>query len=746
MVYNLQLSGPNDEVIEATITGEGTLGLTVTLGQWRIDARGWYLEALAGTGSVSFTVVSGANSIRVPMSMSGPYYGITVDSAITGGTVESNFTAAFAGTPITVEPEADPGHGLKTGTLKYNDGTDHVVSGPPYTFTMPASDITIGAEFEPFYRVTEDSPLRGGSISADPVFALAGTVITLTVTPDTGCILDDGTVKYRYGGSNYTPGGSGLSYTFTMPASDVTVSAEFVNLIRYVTETGSGDGLSWANASGDLQAMMDELAALYDSGLYPGPFVVKAAAGTYTPKYKPKADGTSDLLTPANDRDSAFILREGVQVRGGYPASGGEDSSRNNTTHETILSGDIDGDGTLSDNAHHVVVGIDIPAGSGTVLDGLTISGGNANQSSNFLINGNTIFRNYGGGMYNISSSPVLTDVTISGNTAGGDGGGMYNITSSPALTSVTISGNTAGRGGGMFNDSSRVTLNGGSITGNTAGNSGNVGGGMFNISSSPVLTNVTISGNSAAGNGGGMCNITSSSPVLTNVTISGNTAGGDGGGMFNASSSPVLINVIVSGNSALHTTSGGGMGNTDSTCLPVLINVTIAGNSGGATGAGGMTNHYYAKPEIRNSVIWGNAGGAPGIQNFTSATPLIRNSIVQGSSGSGAAWSYPSTTNGGGNAADPGTGAANSPFADWKDPGSVTMPNSDGDYRLAAGSPAIDAGDNTWYPASTADSEFMGLSLSAEARALIDAALAKDLDGNTRKNGAIDMGAYEKQ
>jgi hypothetical protein len=74
-------------------------------------------------------------------------------------------------------------------------------------------------------------------------------------------------------------------------------------------------------------------------------------------------------------------------------------------------------------------------------------------------------------------------------------------------------------------------------------------------------------------------------------------------------------------------------------------------------------------------------------------------------------------------------------------------MPNSVGDYRLAAGSPAIDAGGNTWYPGSTADSEFMGLGLSAEARDLIDAALATDLTGdNGRKNGTIDMGAYERE
>ncbi len=48
--------------------------------------------------------------------------------------------------------------------------------------------------------------------------------------------------------------------------------------------------------------------------------------------------------------------------------------------------------------------------------------------------------------MYNVySSSPTLTNVTFSGNSASSDGGGMFNwISSSPTLTNVTFSGNSA--------------------------------------------------------------------------------------------------------------------------------------------------------------------------------------------------------------------------------------------------------------------------------------------------------------
>jgi hypothetical protein len=329
---------------------------------------------------------------------------------------------------------------------------------------------------------------------------------------------------------------------------------------------------------------------------------------------------------------------------------------------------------------------VNIPDDGSTVLDGFTITGGNAGGAGSMAVSSKNISRQNGGGMYNNSSSPVLTNVTISGNSAD-YGGGMYNYSSSPALTNVTISGNSA--------------------TGTHA-----YGGGMYNYSSSPALTNVTISGNSAD-RGGGMYNRDSSSPMLTNVTISGNSATGTyayGGGMHNESSSS-----------------------------PVLTNVTISGNS--AANGGGMNNNTSSSPKIRNSIIWGNtATTAGGLSNNNSSTPVIASSIVQDSGGSGS-WVAATGTNDGGNLdTDP-------LFEDWTDPATYTpMPNSDGDYRLGNGSPAINAGNDILYPANADDPVFPS-GLSAAAKAAINAALATDLDGNTRKQGAaIDMGAYEKQ
>ncbi len=75
-----------------------------------------------------------------------------------------------------------------------------------YNISSPAYTVTVGA-------------LVGGTITAEPATARAGTTITLTVTPDTGKQLKAGTLKYNETDITGT--------TFTMPEKDVIITAEF---------------------------------------------------------------------------------------------------------------------------------------------------------------------------------------------------------------------------------------------------------------------------------------------------------------------------------------------------------------------------------------------------------------------------------------------------------------------------------------------------------------------------------------
>ncbi|WP_162309305.1 S-layer homology domain-containing protein [Cohnella abietis] len=446
--------------------------------------------------------------------------------------------------------------------------------------------------------------------------------------------------------------------------------------VKMATDGGNdgNDGISWATAVATLQLALDKAIAGEQ---------IWIAAGTYYP-------------TKGIERERHFEMKNGVAIYGGF--EGNEDSDfslddRDYTTNKTILSGDFDGiDGNKAYHVfHNYSNGIDQTA----LLDGVTITGGNANGGgmdsngggmlnidsssptlANVTISGNTAdygggglynyskssptltdvmisgnTAEYGGGMYNNTSSPTLANVTISGNTAE-YGGGMYNNNRSPSMTDVTLSGNTAFAGGGMYNYTSSPTLTDVTISGNTAyygggmynntssppmtdvtisGNTADYGGGMYNYTCSSAMTNVTLSGNVANKNGGGVYNL-DSSPSLTNVTISGNSSG-SGGGMFNLrTSSQTLTNVTITGNTA--TDNGGGMVNFSSN--PTLTNVILIGNT--ATKGGGMFNNG-GSPTLTNVTLSGNqatdAGG--GIYNFVGSNPNIRNSIIWGNtSGSG--------------------------------------------------------------------------------------------------------------
>jgi hypothetical protein len=190
-----------------------------------------------------------------------------VDSAISNGTVTADPVSAVAGTTITLTATPATGYVLKSGSLKYNN---NVISGPSYTFTMPAANVTVSAEFEPkSYSVTVDSAISNGTVSPDKTNAVAGTAITLTITPDTGYVLKSGSLKYN---NNVI---SGPSYTFTMPSSDVTVSAEFERLYNVTVGSITG-GTVTANLVSAVEGTTITLTATPDTG-----YVLKSGSLKY---------------------------------------------------------------------------------------------------------------------------------------------------------------------------------------------------------------------------------------------------------------------------------------------------------------------------------------------------------------------------------------------------------------------------------------------------------------------------------
>ncbi|MGA9333653.1 MAG: hypothetical protein WBV39_05185, partial [Rudaea sp.] len=238
---------------------------------------------------------------------------------------------------------------------------------------------------------------------------------------------------------------------------------------------GGNTGASWSDAYIDLQS------ALGDTNCTE----VWVAAGVYKPG------------TQATD---SFVVAAGVAVYGGFAGSETTRSQRVPGIDTTVLSGDIDSNDNLDANGvdvdysdiqgtnSYTVVTMDgrtQAIGADTVLDGFTITGGDA-QGSFPLHSG-------GGGLLCLAylsgvCSPSLSNLEFSGNNSGDVGGAIYALgnggSTSPSFDAVTFRGNHAQTDGGA------MYLDGG-------------GGGTSNA----TLSNVTFNGNQADGNGGALYN-----------------------------------------------------------------------------------------------------------------------------------------------------------------------------------------------------------------------------------------------
>ena len=216
-----------------------------------------------------------------------------------------------------------------------------------------------------------------------------------------------------------------------------TVRADPGVLYAAPSAQGSGDCSTWANA-GTLQTALTS--AISDDEIW-------VQAGVYY---------------PGSNRTDTFVLKSGVSLFGGFAGTETAREQRDWATNVTVLSGDIDSNdltdptGVVTNtanitgtNSYHVVTSSGVTETA--VLDGFFITAGLANDPYDEECNG----LNCGGGMFNDYSSPTLTNITFSGNSAEHLGGGMYNDNSSPTLNTVTFSSNTsvAGDGGGMFNN-----------------------------------------------------------------------------------------------------------------------------------------------------------------------------------------------------------------------------------------------------------------------------------------------------
>lgn len=293
--------------------------------------------------------------------------------------------------------------------------------------------------------------------------------------------------------------------------------------------TGTGDGLSWANACTRLQ---DGFGA---AGQYGGAIdEIWVANGTYYP---------ADVAY----RGDTFDMPSNVAVYGGF--AGGETtlSQRDPATNVAFLSGNIGGP-LNGDNSYHVITAWD--CGTATLLDGFTISSGTADSAIGW--------DDRGAGMYIRDSFMTVRNCRFIGNTAehGGAiavaGGGPRFVDCLFFLNDATIQGAAIYVASDNYVASTRIA------NCRFHGNESQWSGGAVHVQDGiTYFSNSIFTGNLAEGDGGAIYLFDDSSPAyVRNCTFAGNTSYSDGGALYvGGGAALTMTNSIAWDNYAEHNT-----------------------------------------------------------------------------------------------------------------------------------------------------------------------------------------------
>ena len=372
--------------------------------------------------------------------------------------------------------------------------------------------------------------------------------------------------------------------------------------------------------------------------------------------------------SPVSAQDGLVSLREAIVA------------SNSNTANGDASAGSADGD-VIRFSPSLAGLTIQLTGGELEISDDLRIQGGSRNITIDALGN-SRIFNvdsteqvsigrmtltgglaDEGGAIFTAGSgATVLSQMTLSNNTATGDGGGAVYVESGEFYaTNSDFSENQAngnlGSGGAIFQADGSVGFFGGKMLSNVAFRDGGaieiVDGEFF---SSDLDVGDVGAGNVASplrvrvppGNGGGLHVTGEARTIINGGSWIGNTAASRGGALWNQANSSMFLNdVVITGNFSL---GGGGVFNDGGTLAitggTISDNFAIFGNGGGIyTTAGNV--------DLRNVTITGNsADRAGGGIEVIDGTVNIQNSVLGADGAGNIAGS--TSTNGSGN---PGNG-----------------------------------------------------------------------------------------
>lgn len=278
----------------AKLTVSGATGIFVGAGNPKKVAT----VKIAGTLDVSGCANLGANLLKVTLDMegssitaaAGKNQGIYLNGTLTGQTNIKSFTGGFqltsSSSPIvncytvkkddtlglyaegsTVSFTAEQQTGKKFSGWTATGVTLDNATNAEISFAMPGNDVTLttnyrtsssGSSSRPSYPITTPDKTENGSVNISSTSAKRGSVVTITVTPDAGYVLDELTVTDKDGKELSLTKKSDTEYTFVMPAGKVEITPSFVKQAeepsRVFVDVKTGDyfydAVQWAVGKG----------------------------------------------------------------------------------------------------------------------------------------------------------------------------------------------------------------------------------------------------------------------------------------------------------------------------------------------------------------------------------------------------------------------------------------------------------------------------------------------------------------
>lgn len=237
-------------------------------------------------------------------------------------------------------------------------------------------------------------------------------------------------------------------------------------------------------------------------------------------------------------------------------------------------------------------------AGS-TIVDGLA-SGSviSINVSAPVTVSGLMITNGWaeqGGGIYVREAALLITNSTVSGNSAKWNGGGISSMDADLYVINSLIDSNVAGgSGGGIHAGGRALTVTSSVISGNSA----EYGGGLH-LAGTALLDQTAVRENHVTIDGGGIFN--GGSTTIRRSGINNNQSTHySGGGIYDQGGSMYINNSTISGNEAVVDAAG-----IHSTHGAIRLNSsTVANNSGGVTAGVSEDNSNI---RLKNSLIQNN-------------------------------------------------------------------------------------------------------------------------------------------